>query len=176
MRLSLQRCKTEHLNELVHLSRSTFQEAFAHLNDPVDFEHYLNSAFSRQAIFEELSNPASAFYFVYYETELAGYFKLNSAGAQTDLHDPESIEIERIYVHKDFQGRKIGQWMVDQIREIAFREEKKYLWLGVWEVNQAAIRFYQTNGFEKFGEHPYYIGKDKQTDWLMRCDITTLQH
>ena len=174
MELSLEKCSLTHLDHLVKISRDTFSVAFADLNDPEDFESYLDEAFSKPTIEKELQNPDSLFYFVHFSNDLAGYFKLNRANAQTDLHDQDSLEIERIYVDKKFQGKKIGRWMMAQIIELAKHENIKYLWLGVWEVNQDAIRFYQSNGFKKFGEHPYYIGKDKQTDWLMRLDITTL--
>ena len=175
MELFLEKCQLHQLDDLVKISRSTFSEAFAHLNDPDDFETYLNQAFSRQTIGEELQNPNSSFYFAKYNKEIVGYFKLNKAEAQTDLQEEDSLEIERIYVDKKYQGRKIGAWMVNEITKKAVQEAFKFLWLGVWEVNQDAIRFYRTHGFKKFGEHPYYIGKDKQTDWLMRLDITTLQ-
>ena len=174
MQLSLVKCGSEHLGELVSLSRKTFEDAFAHLNDPEDFQAYLNSAFGKQAVMNELNNEHSSFYFVYYGGDLAGYFKLNKGPAQTDINDTGSMEIERIYVIKEFQGKKIGQWMISRIKELAAKEQATYLWLGVWEINEDAIRFYQTNGFEKFDEHPYYIGKDKQTDWLMRFHIPNL--
>ena len=175
MELFLEKCHLDHLDDLVNISRNTFTTAFAHLNDPADFESYLDQAFSKHQIKIELQNPDSSFYFVHCDDQLAGYYKLNQASAQTELQDEESFEIERIYVDQQFQGRKIGRWMITQIIDLAKKEGVKYLWLGVWEVNQDAIRFYQSRGFKKFGEHPYYIGKDKQTDWLMRLDITTLQ-
>lgn len=174
MQLTLIKCDVEHLEDLVSLSRKTFKDAFAHLNDPEDFQSYLNSAFSQQALIDELNNENTSFYFTYYGNELAGYFKLNKGNAQTDIKDANSLEIERIYVLKEYQGKNIGQWMIAKIKEIAKNEHFAYLWLGVWEVNKKAIRFYASNGFKKFGEHPYHIGKDKQTDWLMRCDIAIL--
>ena len=175
MELFLEKCRIDQLDDLIKISRATFSEAFAHLNDPADFESYLNEAFSRQTIEKELRNSNSFFYFAFNKTETVGYFKLNRADAQTDLQDKDSLEIERIYVVKKYQGRRIGGWMVGEIIKMALKERFKYLWLGVWEVNKDAIRFYQSNGFKKFGEHPYYIGNDKQTDWLMRLDITTLR-
>ena len=175
MELFLEKCQMHQLDDLVEISRSTFSEAFAHLNDPADFDSYLNRAFSSQTIAEELQNQDSFFYFAFYKTEIVGYFKLNKAQAQTDLQDEDSLEIERIYVDKKYQGRRIGAWMVTEIIKMAVQADFKFLWLGVWEVNQDAIRFYKAHGFKKFGEHPYFIGKDKQTDWLMRLDITTLQ-
>ena len=175
MNISLLQCTGEHLNELVWISRKTFEDAFSHMNDPRDFQTYMDSAFSIEAIEKELHDENMNYYFVYLDGGLAGYFKLNRGEGQTDIKDRESLEIERIYVLKEYQGRKLGQWMMNAIKELAEKEGADYLWLGVWEKNLNAIRFYEKHGFQKFGEHPYYIGKDKQTDWLMRYDIPTLQ-
>src|SRR5690606_32355470 len=117
---------------------------------------------------EELLTPDTSFYFVYLENELAAYFKLNEFLAQTDIREEKSLEIERIYVLKPFQGKRIGQSILKEIKGIARKKEKQFIWLGVWEQNSRAIRFYEREGFTKFGTHPYYIGRDKQTDWLLR--------
>ncbi len=174
MKLSLTKCDEGHLMDLADISKRTFVEAFSHMNDPEDFQDYIERAFSHETICGEMKREGAHFYFVNSGKELAGYFKINTARAQTDIHDDSSLEIERIYVDGKFQGMKIGHWMIDAIKELAMELGVTYLWLGVWEKNKNAIRFYQKHGFQKFGEHPYYIGKDRQNDWLMRCDIATL--
>lgn len=174
MHLSLTKCTGQHLEELLELSRTTFIDAFAHLNDPDDFQTYLDGAFSEITLKRELNNSNSTFYFVDYDEQRAGYFKLNTKNAQTDISDKSSMEIERIYVLREYQGKGIGRWMLAEIEKIATRDKLKYLWLGVWQKNTDAIGFYENLGFTKFGEHSFYIGKDNQTDWLMRLDITTL--
>lgn len=167
----LQKCSSSELDELVGISRKTFVDAFEKFNDPSDFKAYIAFAFNRKKILSELINDNSAFYFVYQRESLVGYFKLNSGGAQTDLKLEESIELERIYVLEEFQGKKAGQWMLDQAIDLAITDQKKFLWLGVWQKNKRAIRFYEKHGFVKFGTHPYYIGQDKQTDWLMKFEF-----
>jgi ribosomal protein S18 acetylase RimI-like enzyme len=42
------------------------------------------------------------------------------------------------------------------------------LWLGVWEKNEPAIRFYEKNGFKKFSKHIFKLGNDEQTDLLLK--------
>ena len=61
--------------------------------------------------------------------------------------------------------------MLQQILVLAKSLGKEFIWLGVWEHNPKAIKFYQRNGFIKFDEHPYFIGTDKQTDWLLRLEL-----
>lgn len=171
---SLRKCTISDLETLVKISKETFIDAFEKDNDPVDFQEYLQQAFAAEKMASELDNPHSHFYFVFDDATLVGYFKLNTETAQTDVHEPSALEIERIYVIKEQQGKKIGAWMLHEIISLAKTEKKTFVWLGVWEHNLNAIRFYQRHGFQKFDEHPYYIGKDKQTDWLLRKRLENL--
>ncbi|MFK7813274.1 MAG: GNAT family N-acetyltransferase [Maribacter sp.] len=171
MSLSFQKCSFSDLDNLIEISRKTFVDAFEKDNDPIDFKNYINVAFEKNTISGQLKNTNSFFYFVYKDELLVGYFKLNVNDAQTDIESEESIELERIYVLQEFQGKQIGKEMLQEAIRLAVLHNKVYLWLGVWEHNIDAIRFYERNGFTKFDTHPYYIGKDKQTDWLMRVEI-----
>lgn len=174
MRATIKRCTEIELTALAEISRRTFVEAFEKDNEPDDFKNYIDSAFDKEKLRNELSNKDSHFYFVYFNQTLVGYFKLNFNAAQTDLNLAESSELERIYVSKEYQGKGIGKWILNKVKGIVEKSQKEFLWLGVWEKNTKAISFYQRNGFSKFGMHPYYIGNDKQMDWLMRHDLTNL--
>ncbi|MGB5388292.1 MAG: GNAT family N-acetyltransferase [Eudoraea sp.] len=175
MKLHLSKCTNSDLDKLISISRKTFIEAFAENNNPDDFKAYMKKAFSKEQLLLELANPHSSFYLVLSENEVLGYFKLNENEAQTDIKDKNAIELERIYVKNEFQGNQVGHWMLNRIKYIAANKKKSYLWLGVWEKNSNAIRFYKKNGFIKFGEHPYYIGSDKQMDWLMKLNLANLE-
>ena len=162
------------MDDLALISKKTFVDAIEKDNDPGDFKSYIDFAFEKEKLLAELNDQNSSFYFAYRDEVLAGYFKLNRNDAQTDLKLKEAIELERIYVLEQFQGMKMGQWMLTQAINLAILEHKKFLWLGVWEKNMRAIKFYEKYGFKEFGRHPYYIGADKQMDWLMRYDLTNL--
>jgi len=168
MNLTFEKCTIKDLNVLVNISRDTFVHAFETQNDPEDFWDYINEAFNENAMIEQLLNSNSEFYFVYLKNVLVGYFKLNKNEAQTEQFAKRSMELERIYVLKDFQNQGIGKLMLLKVIDIAKHCKASFLWLGVWQENKNAVRFYETFGFKKFGAHPYFIGKDKQTDWLMK--------
>jgi len=171
MELSLYKCDIKDLEQLSSIARETFIAAFAHLNDPVDFKNYMETAFSDDTLRTELLNPESAFYLVRDKQTIVGYFKLNFNKAQTEIQDSHACELERIYVTINHQGRGIGGWMLNKAKDMALQHQNTFMWLGVWEKNTEAIRFYEKLGYIKFGTHPYYIGSDKQTDWLMRIDL-----
>ncbi len=174
MQLLLHSCTNEDLTELTKISRRTFRDAFEFQNDPSDFNHYLSTALSSETLSTELQHPDRSFYFVRLNNQNVAYFKINENQAQTDLRDAEGMEIERIYVLQEFQGQKIGEWMIWEILKIGRKKGKEYLWLGVWEQNMKAIRFYERLGFIRIGKHPYYIGNDRQMDWLMKLNIPNL--
>ena len=171
MEVSFIPCSKEDLDDLVQISRQTFTAAFSDQNNPDDFEKHLNSALSASTLQSELKNPHSHFYFVFLQEQLVGYFKYNETEAQTDLKDPCALELERIYILFDYQKRGIGRAVINWVGDKAREASKDYLWLGVWEKNPGAIAFYESLGFEKFGKHPFYIGDDKQMDWLMRLNL-----
>ena len=45
------------------------------------------------------------------------------------------------------------------------------LWLGVWEHNPRAIKFYEKCGFGGVGTQRFLLGTDLQTDRVMVCPI-----
>jgi ribosomal protein S18 acetylase RimI-like enzyme len=172
--LDFRQCKGTDINQLLAISKSTFVNSFEKDNEADDFKAYISSAFNEEVLLTQLRNPDSFFYFVYLDRQVIGYMKLNQKQAQTELRAADAMELERIYVLEAFQGRGYGLRTLVKVQEIALSLQKRFVWLGVWEKNEKAIRFYQRHGFTKFGTHPYYIGTDEQTDWLMRYDLTNL--
>ena len=135
-------------------------------------EAYLSHAFSKEQLQKELSNPASEFYFARQGKEEIGYLKVNVAEAQNEYQQENALEIERIYVKREFQGRKIGQLLFEKGIALARKKHVDFVWLGVWEENSKAIQFYEKNGFKAFDRHSFMLGSDEQTDILMKFSLT----
>lgn len=159
------------LDKLVEISRKTFHEAFHHLNTQENMDAYMDKAFTTENLLKELERENSEFYFVKDDDKLAGYFKINRKDAQTEFKDDTSLEIERIYIDAGHQGNGWGTEMINRIKVIAVSEGIRYIWLGVWEKNPDAIRFYQRNGFDIFSSHEFIMGDEIQIDQLMICKI-----
>jgi ribosomal protein S18 acetylase RimI-like enzyme len=156
---------------LLKLSRQTFFDAFAAINNPDDIVAYATQAFTIQKIALELENSHSHFYFALLNDEIIGYLKLNHANAQTEFQDDEALEIERIYILKKYQGNKFGEQLLNFAISQAQQAQCRYIWLGVWDQNHSAIRFYQRYGFNTFSSHYFMLGSDKQTDILMKLNL-----
>ncbi|MBD1365849.1 GNAT family N-acetyltransferase [Mucilaginibacter sp. ZT4R22] len=167
----IQRVTPDQSARLLEVSRRTFFDAFAHLNNPADMEAFASKAFTLQSFEEQLANPDSHFFFAMIDGEPAGYLKLNYHKAQTEFQHPDALEVERIYVSKEYQGQQIGKQLIDFAIQTAVDAKFSYIWLGVWEQNAGAIRFYQSKGFCIFGKHKFMLGNDEQTDLLMKKEI-----
>jgi ribosomal protein S18 acetylase RimI-like enzyme len=150
------------------IARETFFETFASSNSDADMQNYLAQSFSDKKVKEELSNEESMFYMALADDVPIGYLKINVGQAQTELQDSQALEIERIYVKAAFHGQRVGQLLFEKALEIAQETNKKSIWLGVWEKNPKAIRFYEKNGFVVFDKHIFRMGEDEQTDVMMR--------
>ncbi len=156
------------VDALLAISWRTFYESFNHMNTPENMEEYMSKAFTAEKLLSELLNPFSEFYLAKQESTIIGYLKVNKCGAQSDIRDDLSLEIERIYIDSPYQGLGLGTKLLDKAKNRAKELELDYIWLGVWEKNGDAIRFYRRHGFDIFSSHPFIFGDEVQTDLLMK--------
>lgn len=169
--IEIKKVKLADIADLQVIGRQTFFETFADHNTADDMQKYLDNNLSTDKLQNELTDKNSEFYFATLDNKVIGYLKINFGQAQTELKDKSSLEIERIYVLKDFHGKKVGQVLYDKAIDIAKQTNAEYVWLGVWEKNPRAIKFYEKNGFVAFDKHIFKLGNDEQTDIMMRLKI-----
>lgn len=168
-------CTARDLRALQGISRLTFSDTFAPFTPPQDLETHLATAYASEKLRRELSNPNSAFFFLEFHddenTLPAAYLKINIGEAQTEPVDPDALEIERIYVRPDAKHMGLGTALIEFSMGIARQMGITRAWLGVWEHNEPAKAFYRSMGFVYHSEHPYPVGNDPQTDWILVRDI-----
>jgi ribosomal protein S18 acetylase RimI-like enzyme len=169
--MNIRKVTLNDIEQLQQIGIQTFSETFASSNTEENIAAYLAEGFSNEKLTEELNNESSAFYFATIDNTIIGYLKINFGESQTELQDDAALEIERIYVLKEFHGKKVGQVLYEKAIEIAKRKNADYVWLGVWEENPRAISFYKKNGFVEFDKHIFKLGDDEQTDIMMRLKL-----
>jgi ribosomal protein S18 acetylase RimI-like enzyme len=168
---TIENVKENEVEQLQSISRQTFSETFSGSNSKENMDKYLNENLSIQKLSEELNNENSHFFFIKDGERKIGYLKLNMGPSQTELKDERALEIERIYVIQEYQGKKVGQQLYEKAIQVAKEKKAQYIWLGVWEENHKALQFYNKNGFEVFDKHVFVLGDEKQTDLMMRLFI-----
>ncbi len=169
--IEIQRIGLLAAEQLQLIGKQTFAETFADTNTEENMQKYLEESFLTTKLLSELTNPNSEFYFALLHKKVIGYLKINFGEAQTEIKDSNALEIERIYVLKEFQGKKVGQLLYETALNRAKQINVDSLWLGVWEKNSKAINFYKKNGFVEFDKHIFQLGDDAQTDIMMKLQL-----
>jgi GNAT superfamily N-acetyltransferase len=156
---------------LAELGRTTFAETYSDQTSPTDMREHLADAYSLDQMDAELADPDSTFFVARVGDAVAGYLKLNRGQAQTELREATGLEIERLYVLKAYQGQGIGKLLLDKALDEARTASVDYLWLGVWERNARARRFWTQMGFVESGSHAFRFGGVEHRDLMMRRQL-----
>ena len=149
------------------LAERTFRDAFAADNTAADMDAYCASAFGVDIQSRELSDPATLTLVVEDDGSLVGYVQLVLRPAPPSVRGRHPIELKRFYVDKTFHGSSMAPALMRAAEDSARACGADVVWLGVWERNPRAIRFYQKSGFQAVGEQIFTVGADPQRDLVM---------
>jgi GNAT superfamily N-acetyltransferase len=158
---------------LTDLAYTTFWDAFAAhpKNAPDDLADYMRNAFSVEQITRELADEKSIFLLAEIEGDLAGYSKIVLDYIEPGVVAERPVELNRLYSRQEFLGKGVGQTLMAACFDRARELNRDVMWLGVWEYNPRAQRFYEKNGFRVVGKHVFQLGSDPQTDLLMQKEL-----
>jgi ribosomal protein S18 acetylase RimI-like enzyme len=161
-------------SEVAGIGRSTFYETWRDVNTEEDMQLYIKEAFDEEKIKDDLEDSTTNLFLLALEDNLAiGYAKMRRDRTYDEFNGTKAIEIERIYVKKEFQQKKIGKLLMDRCIELAKMEKNHWLWLGVNNENIKAMNFYTSYGFEIFGTKKFKLGNAEDEDNLMKLNLTT---
>lgn len=168
----LKRISVADVNTLQAISHETFRDTFAWANTPEDLQAHLDYAYALPKLITELQNPHTTFWFLYLGDKIAGYLKLNDGNAQTENVAPHALEVERIYIRTPFKRQGLGSLLLQHAAQQARDLGEERIWLGVWEHNEPAKKFYQKMGFHEVGAHIFPVGNDPQKDLILLKELT----
>ena len=169
--ISVRTCNEKDIEVLVSLGIKTFRDTFDEFNSPENMIRYINDTFTKKIIEHEMKQPGTVFFLAFDGRKAVGYAKIRESHAPRELDAASALEIERLYAHRNYLGKRVGYLLMQTCLAYARKKGVQTLWLGVWEHNSRAIAFYEKNGFSRFGEHTFMLGEDAQTDWLMKKDL-----
>jgi diamine N-acetyltransferase len=158
---------------LARVAWKSFYDAFADhpKNAPDDLKAYMDEAFAPETIAAELNDQDSIYFVAEIAGETVGYAKLKKNSREHCTSGENPIELCRLYSLNEFIGRGIGRTLMLRCLDFAKENAHDFMWLGVWEYNFRAQKFYEKFGFEKCGEHVFQLGSDPQTDWVLQRKI-----
>lgn len=167
--LKIRRGTAEDAKTLAPLAVQIFNDTFAAnpLNKPEDMRVYIAEFMSVAAFERELADEDSIFFIAEITNQMIGYAKLKENSIEDCVSDKNPIELCRLYVAHEFHGKGIAEKLMNECFAEAKRKKFQIMWLGVWEFNFRAQKFYEKHGFSKVGKHIFQLGTDAQTDFVM---------
>jgi diamine N-acetyltransferase len=171
MQISTRRATLADAETLSEISKSTFYDTFTGTCTEEDMQWFLTENFNLKIVQEELSNDQDKFYLALVNGKAVGYLRfMEDYSNFPHIQKWKSLELKRIYVEKDYHGKGIAQVLLNLVIEYAKENKYEVLYLGVWEHNTKAQKFYLKSGFVDSGyTHGFPIGDTPQTDnWLWK--------
>lgn len=158
MEVIIQKAGQEFAKVISVLASTTFYEAYFEQDTPIDIANYIAESFSPETIGDELADETIEYYLAFAGHHAAGYIKLVRGTEAEGIDSQISLELKRIYVVERFWRAGIGEKLLNFAKSRATEQGFAYLWLGVWQENARAQRFYAKFGFEKVGAITFPYG------------------
>ncbi len=173
LEINIREAIIEDAEMLTELSYKTFWDAFHEhpQNAPEDLADYMAKAFNLEQIRSEIDDENAIFLIAEIETQAVGYAKLIVGSIEEPVKATKPIELSRLYSKQEFLGNGVGPGLMEECFAVARKLNCDAMWLGVWEFNPRAQRFYQKYGFYEVGKHVFQLGADAQMDLLMQKDL-----
>jgi diamine N-acetyltransferase len=169
--ITLRRITIEDVPVLAAIASTTFYDTFTGTCTEEDMQQFLQEYYNLAQVTKELSDPNDLFYFALVDGEPAGYirFKEDYSGLPI-MRQWKTMELKRLYVLQQYHGKGVAQKLIEFFIDWCKKENYTAMYLGVWEHNTRAQKFYTKYGFVNSGHtHAFPIGNTPQTDlWLWR--------
>lgn len=168
--MEIVQCSFDDWENYQSVARKTFFETYEKGTSADDLDKYMAENFSDDAIIEELTGDHYAVFLLKDKEKIIGYSKLRWDTTHESL-DENSMELQRIYVAKEYQGKGYGKILIDHAEQYAREQGFAWIWLCVWFENHGAIRFYERSGWQKFGDTQFKFGDHVYLDPVFRKKI-----
>lgn len=156
---------------LAVLAERTFRETFGADNSSQDMDQHCTDTYSTMIQTREILDPNTDTFVCELENELIAYAQLSWLEAPSYVTALKPVEIKRFYVDSPWHGKGIANALMVQVLEHVESKNADRIWLGVWEHNPKARRFYQKMGFLEVGEHVFQLGSDPQRDLIFSRNV-----
>lgn len=168
---TIRRANSADASALASLAERVFRDTFASANDPADVELYCAKNFGAAVQSREIGDRNLTTLVSELGGELNAFAQVRVPSLIECVAAKRPTELCRFYVDHQWHGLGIAHELMNEVLAIVRGLASDRLWLGVWERNDKAIRFYRKFGFAVVGDHPFVLGNDTQRDLVMALDV-----
>ncbi|MCH6198872.1 GNAT family N-acetyltransferase [Aquiflexum sp. LQ15W] len=124
------------------IAHQTWPVTFSNILTPEQIKFMLNWMYDQKALEQQVLEKGHVFLLAKEEDSFLGF-----ASYEVHCKEQEKTKIHKIYILPGTQGKGIGKKLISHIKDIAFMNGDKYLYLNVNRFNEKAISFYKHIGF-----------------------------
>ncbi|MEO8224521.1 MAG: GNAT family N-acetyltransferase [Gammaproteobacteria bacterium] len=155
--MTLRRATTRDASILASFASTAFWDTYRAIDNPDDIADYVTEHFSVEAVAAVIADPSSVTLLAC-APGLAGYAVLRNIDAPACVSGAAPLELARLYLARGLIGRGYGARLMRAIHAEARRLGAQTLWLGVYDRNHRAVRFYERFGFARVGDREFMFG------------------
>ena len=164
MSLQIRRATIDDAPTLAAFAARAFIETFGDGNDADDLSDHVENTYNVERHSAELCDADIATWLIERDGGLIAYLQACRKRVPPCVDGANPVEIHRFYVDRSAHGSGVAQTLM----ATAFAQAREWgadvVWLGVWEHNPRAMRFYRKFGFADVGSIDFFVGPDRQTD------------
>jgi len=127
--------------------------------------------FHRDAVAGVICDPNTSLLLTEVSSQLAGYAQLSCSEAPPCVTGPDPLELVRLYLGASYIGHGHGAALMHAVHAEATRLGGRTLWLGVYDRNLRAVRFYERFGFVKVGGKEFEFGRRLYIDPIYAAPV-----
>ncbi len=139
----------QHFKTIETLADAIWREHYIPIIGIEQVEYMLKNFQSVEVMYSQY-NEGYQYFLIHFNDEPVGYLSF--------IKQDNSLFLSKIYVSKNYRGKKIGKAAMDFVQESALEQTCRSITLGVNKYNSKSIAAYKAMGFKRVGEVVTDIG------------------
>ncbi|MGB3795240.1 MAG: GNAT family N-acetyltransferase [Alteraurantiacibacter sp.] len=159
---------------LSRLGNDSFCHAFGHLYRAQDLTLFLEETYSVEAVSAEIADPAITHCLAQDEGDsgLAGFIKVKQPSPYAEYSNAGNpLCLGQLYTDPARTGEGIGAALYEWCLDFAMQQGCDAIQLSVYSENPGAQRFYQRYGFAKIADIGFWVGQQRDDEFLYELRI-----
>lgn len=145
-KLKLKEISISDYDTLYHLMKEIYPPTY-HLFWSDKGSWYVNSQYTKENVLKELSQENASYYFVLYNDEIIGNFRIIWDEKLPGLLFKKQVKLHRIYLHQKVQGKGVGKQLLIWLEKIVKEKGYSTIWLDAMDEQPQAFQFYKKLGY-----------------------------
>lgn len=163
----IRRATPGELSTYVEISRRTFVDTFGHVHPPDEVAAHVAATYNADLLRGDLQGEDRVVLAMCDGDTWLAYALIVLGAATPSVGGARPSELVRFYVDRPWHGSGAADALMAAVMGVAREAGGDALWLGVWEHNPRAIRFYERQGFRIVGSKVYVYAGHHENDHIM---------